>query len=128
MIRRPPRSTLFPYTTLFRSHREDAERQIQLGLGLFERLLGRRPTGMWPSEMAVGESIVDLVASAGVSWMISHEECLARSMEKRYSRYEHLFSPKRIEREGQALTMPLRDSQISDAIGFDYQRMSSIDG
>src|SRR2546427_9350179 len=25
MIRRPPRSTLFPYTTLFRSHR-DAER------------------------------------------------------------------------------------------------------
>src|SRR2546430_7703223 len=30
MIRRPPRSTLFPYTTLFRSHqrlREDAERE-----------------------------------------------------------------------------------------------------
>src|SRR3712207_8476359 len=25
MIRRPPRSTLFPYTTLFRSHGEDAE-------------------------------------------------------------------------------------------------------
>src|SRR2546429_6498956 len=24
MIRRPPRSTLFPYTTLFRSHREPA--------------------------------------------------------------------------------------------------------
>src|SRR2546430_3683943 len=24
MIRRPPRSTLFPYTTLFRSHGEDA--------------------------------------------------------------------------------------------------------
>src|SRR5258707_5975864 len=23
MIRRPPRSTLFPYTTLFRSHRDD---------------------------------------------------------------------------------------------------------
>src|SRR5256884_9341507 len=29
MIRRPPRSTLFPYTTLFRSHRV---RQIQLTL------------------------------------------------------------------------------------------------
>src|SRR5437764_6857517 len=25
MIRRPPRSTLFPYTTLFRSHRNGAE-------------------------------------------------------------------------------------------------------
>src|SRR2546427_2189515 len=28
MIRRPPRSTLFPYTTLFRSHR--AERRVAL--------------------------------------------------------------------------------------------------
>src|SRR5438552_10184632 len=27
MIRRPPRSTLFPYTTLFRSHAEDRDRQ-----------------------------------------------------------------------------------------------------
>src|SRR3712207_9328624 len=32
MIRRPPRSTLFPYTTLFRSlHAEVAERLDQLG-------------------------------------------------------------------------------------------------
>src|SRR3712207_7026933 len=28
MIRRPPRSTLFPYTTLFRSHRRDEERLL----------------------------------------------------------------------------------------------------
>src|SRR3712207_7900079 len=27
MIRRPPRSTLLPYTTLFRSHRDEAERR-----------------------------------------------------------------------------------------------------
>src|SRR5712692_8064496 len=109
------------------SHREDAERQISLGLGLFERLLGRRPTGMWPSEMAVGETVVDLAAGAGLGWMISDEEVLARSMENRYSRDEHLYSPKRLEREGQSLSMVFRDSQISNAIGFDYQRMSSLD-
>src|SRR3712207_9487043 len=28
MIRRPPRSTLFPYTTLFRSHRSGAEDRV----------------------------------------------------------------------------------------------------
>src|SRR3989338_5247479 len=28
MIRRPPRSTLFPYTTLFRSHRENDLRRM----------------------------------------------------------------------------------------------------
>src|SRR3712207_8754404 len=41
MIRRPPRSTLFPYTTLFRSVLEEvvvAER----GMGDHERLHGRR--------------------------------------------------------------------------------------
>src|SRR3712207_9407783 len=29
MIRRPPRSTLFPYTTLFRSHQADRDRQVR---------------------------------------------------------------------------------------------------
>src|SRR3989442_3750288 len=33
MIRRPPRSTLFPYTTLFRSHLGDAGRGVKGGLG-----------------------------------------------------------------------------------------------
>src|SRR2546422_6405784 len=31
MIRRPPRSTLFPYTTLFRSQADDRERGVRLG-------------------------------------------------------------------------------------------------
>src|SRR2546430_11110255 len=31
MIRRPPRSTLFPYTTLFRSHRDGDRRARRLG-------------------------------------------------------------------------------------------------
>src|SRR2546430_9909196 len=37
MIRRPPRSTLFPYTTLFRS-----DRLRDLGIGLCERRLEKR--------------------------------------------------------------------------------------
>src|SRR5260370_35387395 len=32
MIRRPPRSTLFPYTTLFRSHRSTGADQTVLGV------------------------------------------------------------------------------------------------
>src|SRR3712207_9019559 len=31
MIRRPPRSTLFPYTTLFRSRRQQPDRLLLLG-------------------------------------------------------------------------------------------------
>src|SRR6267142_1808013 len=109
------------------SHREDAERQISLGLGLFERLLGRKPKGMWPSEMAVGDSVIGLASGANLDWMISDEEVLARSLEGHFSRDEQLYRPKRVERDGQTLAMVFRDSQLSNAIGFDYQRMSSID-
>src|SRR5256885_4174774 len=47
MIRRPPRSTLFPYTTLFRSHRNfraalllfhDHQRLVELGIPLAQLL------------------------------------------------------------------------------------------
>ena len=109
------------------SHREDAERQIGLGLGLFERLIGRTPKGMWPSEMAVGESVIGLAIAAKLDWMISDEEILARSLDAHYSRDAQLYSPKRLEREGQTLSMVFRDAQLSNAIGFDYQRMSSAD-
>ncbi len=109
------------------SHREDAEKQIGIGLGLFERLLGRRPKGMWPSEMAVGESVIGLATGAKLDWMISDEEVLARSLDIHYSRDEHLYRPKRLDREGQSLTMVFRDAQLSNVIGFDYQRMSSTD-
>src|SRR2546429_6387200 len=40
MIRRPPRSTLFPYTTLFRSHRGRVD-----GAALARRLHGARRPG-----------------------------------------------------------------------------------
>ena len=109
------------------SHREDAERQIELGMGLFERMLGRRPKGMWPSEMAVGESVIGLAEKAKVDWMISDEEVLARSLEGQFNRDEHLYQPKRVAREGGAVSMVFRDSQLSNVIGFDYQRMSSVD-
>src|SRR3712207_8809874 len=33
MIRRPPRSTLFPYTTLFRSGREGADVEVRVPVG-----------------------------------------------------------------------------------------------
>src|SRR2546422_1455677 len=55
MIRRPPRSTLFPYTTLFRSpplvHGSAAVRQVD---GV-ERRVRRRPDSLLGEAFAVGE-------------------------------------------------------------------------
>src|SRR5258707_2896752 len=49
MIRRPPRSTLFPYTTLFRSRRV-AERDRARGAAVHDLVdaLARRPEGLQP--------------------------------------------------------------------------------
>src|SRR5690349_23876170 len=42
MIRRPPRSTLFPYTTLFRSEARQEEIGVRLALGGTRRRLVRQ--------------------------------------------------------------------------------------
>src|SRR3712207_8630910 len=43
MIRRPPRSTLFPYTTLFRSRLPRYHRLVEFGLALDDLAVGRHP-------------------------------------------------------------------------------------
>src|SRR5690348_17655671 len=62
MIRRPPRSTLFPYTTLFRSADRLAAR-FAIGVSLV-RLAGAGLAG-WPEAgLAVGASLVGLAGAA----------------------------------------------------------------
>src|SRR3712207_9085376 len=46
MIRRPPRSTLFPYTTLFRSGRDLAQRVYRVGVEDEANLLSALPQGV----------------------------------------------------------------------------------
>src|SRR3712207_7758175 len=58
MIRRPPRSTLFPYTTLFRSC---AGRELLLAGPLGDHLVGAQPEGVEADEAAR----VLLVVAAG---------------------------------------------------------------
>src|SRR5256885_2897524 len=48
MIRRPPRSTLFPYTTLFRSHQSPAVANMSLGGGS-STALNTAVTNLWNS-------------------------------------------------------------------------------
>src|SRR3989441_9502294 len=57
MIRRPPRSTLFPYTTLFRSHDHDALVALGGGVNLVDRL-GRCLDGRIEPERELGPADV----------------------------------------------------------------------
>src|SRR3989475_7948976 len=54
MIRRPPRSTLFPYTTLFRSSwlvpKPDLKDVINGALGIKDKAFGYNPTFLYPAQ------------------------------------------------------------------------------
>src|SRR3712207_7973636 len=64
MIRRPPRSTLFPYTTLFRSLRGDAEHGCDTGGGRLGPHAGN------PADAGGGAPLTVVVAILGLILLI----------------------------------------------------------
>lgn len=117
------------------AHPGDARAQIELGRREFERLTAVRPRGMWPPEMAVGESVARLATQCGVEWIVGDEDVLAASIGKSLGRDgegrlwepELLYRPWRLERDGRSLAVVFRDNALSNAIGFDYHRMHARD-
>src|SRR5256885_12496566 len=73
MIRRPPRSTLFPYTTLFRSRLEVASRITGSAVGTAERSCGVSHVGsMEGRRVECGASAVECHSTSGASGLGSH--------------------------------------------------------
>src|SRR5258707_12540179 len=66
MIRRPPRSTLFPYTTLFRSGRY----RCQLNVGILQHLLNaiRNPVDLLYQTHAIPREVAKFTG-----WLRGHE-------------------------------------------------------
>jgi alpha-amylase/alpha-mannosidase (GH57 family) len=111
-------------------HPEDAVEQLERAAACHERLFGRRPIGLWPSEGSVSDAIVPLVARAGFRWMATDELILARTVGVTLARdnHGHLEQPDRLYRP-YALTPRLacafRDHALSDLIGFSYAGWNS---
>ncbi len=107
---------------------EDAAEQLSRAVALHERLFGRRPVGLWPSEGSVSDAMVPLVAAAGFQWMASDEEILAKSIGRDFWRDgdghvgqpQALYRSYRIGREGEQVSCGFRDHALSDLIGFSY--------
>src|SRR3712207_7827227 len=72
MIRRPPRSTLFPYTTLFRS--------LWILVGIYEMQPGQRTIEVSRSPSGEGRLVADAVMVVGGA-MITPDGQAARSEE-----------------------------------------------
>jgi UDPglucose--hexose-1-phosphate uridylyltransferase len=106
-------------------HADDAAWQLATGLD-FMRQNGFDPRGCWPPEGSVSEEVVEIYHSAGVSWLVTDEGILERSLDRPLREGQQtlpeLYQPWRLASGGPVLFF--RDRQISDAIGFQYGRWS----
>ena len=107
------------------SHPEDAIKQIRMGLDYFEKLFGKRPAGMWPSEGSVSEEVLRIISKEGIRWIGTDEEILSNSLGKglrdasgNITAPEILYKPHIFE----DVSIVFRDRQLSDLIGFVYSK------
>lgn len=107
----------------------DAVDQVVFGLDEAERLLGRRPVGMWPGEGSVAQLVMPVFASSGVEWVATGEDVLAKTLDigsftrdanDLVEQAETLYSPYEAQTTGNGVGMFFRDVVLSDRIGFEY--------
>jgi alpha-amylase/alpha-mannosidase (GH57 family) len=114
------------------AHPEDAAEHVRSAVEKHERVFGESPRGMWCSEQAVGEDVIPLLLSAGLSWTISDEAVLDRSVSGTAGSSadvgpHSVHVPYRLEREAGQIAIVFRDRTLSDLIGFAYRSWSSRD-
>src|SRR3712207_8480637 len=84
MIRRPPRSTLFPYTTLFRSELVAAGVRVSVDTTRAEVAEAALAAGaVMVNDVSGGladKNMADLVAGSGVPWVLMHWRGHSREM------------------------------------------------
>jgi len=100
-------------------HPEDAEEQVERALNYFEKLFGRRPEGMWPSEGSVSMEALEILARQGVKWAATDESILAGTLKKKYS-HHRIYQPYLLDTGRNSIHLFFRDHYLSDAIGFVY--------
>ena len=112
----------------------DAVDQVTRGLDEAERILGRRPEGMWPGEGAVSQLVTPIFAGNGVTWVATGEDVLGmtlglgsftRDSSGTVEAADVLYRPYAAQHTRQPqLPMFFRDNELADLIGFEYSGMS----
>jgi len=123
-----------PHTPLPQPHfhyPQDAREQLARARAYHQRVFGKPPAGLWPSEGSVSDQALEIAAELGFQWFATDEGVLGRTRNIGFWRdasgYPEngpaLYSPWRLERGGRSMTGFFRDHYISDLVGFVYSRM-----
>jgi alpha-amylase/alpha-mannosidase (GH57 family) len=109
-------------------HPEDAAEQLDRARRCHERLFGRAPAGLWPSEGSVSDAVAALAAETGFRWMATDEAILGRTIGHEFRRDgqgsvddpDALYRPYSISLGSSEICCLFRDHALSDLIGFAY--------
>ncbi len=120
------------------SYPQDAKAQLDLCVEIYQETFGRKVRGLWPSEGAVAEEIVSMVAESGFTFMQTGEPVLAKSLGiDSFTRDSHglvreadaLYQPYFVsDEDGNQVAVFFRDWTLSDNIGFVYSGMAGDEG
>jgi len=110
--------TNFPAPEQRFNYPEDAKKQIKNGIDFYKEIFGKEPKGIWPSEGALSNEVLDLFIEENIDWTATDENLLFESLnniEKKdiYKVYKY----------NKNLFIFFRDHFLSDLIGFSYQNM-----
>ncbi len=110
--------------------KEDVVFQLESGLTYMERIFGKRPVGIWPSEGSLSEDVLSILDDLGLCWTATDETILGRSLDIPIERDkdfqvknpEIMYKPYVLK--GSNIKIFFRDRHFSDLVGFHYQKMS----
>jgi alpha-amylase/alpha-mannosidase (GH57 family) len=103
---------------------KDAFAQVAKGVGLYAKIFGVRPTGMWPGEGAVAQPVLATFRNNGILWTASDVKVLTRS----HPPGQPNTTPYRFPADSnQSIALVFRDTELSDKIGFKYQNYKGED-
>ena len=112
---------------------QDAREQLLRARLAHERVFGKPPVGLWPSEGSVSDQALEIAMELGFRWFATDEGVLGRSRNIGFWRDAagypqngpELYTPWRLKRGERELTGFFRDHYVSDLIGFVYSRMGA---
>ncbi len=105
-----------PVVTEYPGGEARAHWHLQKGLATFERVFGRKPAGLWPSEGGVSQEALAVFATHGFRWIASGGTVLHNSHDAKTKSCSH-----RVYRFGDVpVDCFFRDDGLSDLIGFNY--------
>ncbi|OUR65128.1 glycoside hydrolase [Methylophaga sp. 42_25_T18] len=114
-----------PEITSYPGGEQRAHWHMEEGLRVFESYFGFRPKGCWPSEGAVSEDTLEVIAQHDFDWCATGENVLRNSLTLSEMADANIHKPYKLP--GKSPACFFRDDGLSDLIGFTYTSWGADD-